>query len=202
MPNYNTDIDFDAIIRDNTPIEWYEPNRVTWFNVLLKPFKMIYLDFQAVKSDYLYKVAYNGQVCMLQRILNDKFDNVNRGIYITERGLINIEYQFYKIEGRVDHYGYYKYDAAHSYQTGNRCLFLGVIYESLTSSNVGNTPDVSPSNWLVVRNSSYRRYDSEYDLSGGFIVNVPVAVTFDETYMRSLIEYYKLAGRPYQINIV
>lgn len=201
MPN-NTDIDFDLLVNEQLPVVKRKIVRVTWIHVLLTPFKIIFNDFKTARQEYLYKVAYNGQKNMLERILNDKFDDVSRGIYITNKGLVDIQYQFYEVEQQVDHYGYYLYDPSHTFEVNDRCVYGGNIYKSLVGSNSGNTPDISPSEWELVRPVSYRRYTNEYDLSGGFIVNVPSSVTFDEVYMRSLIEYYKLAGRPYEIKIV
>lgn len=198
----NTNIDFDKLTLDNIPISKRKTNWVDWFKVITKPFRVIHDSFVATKEEYVYKVAYNGQINVLEKLLNDKFDNISRGIYISDIGISEIYYSFYDIESRVDNYNYSTYDPTTSYSIGEKALYNGKVYKSLTNSNQGNQPDIVISDWEFFKDDIYIRYATEYDQSGGFIVNIPSNVNFDEAQMRALIEFYKLAGRPYQLNII
>jgi hypothetical protein len=196
---YNSNIDIDKVVDDNLPSRKKKLNLISFLNVLLKPFKIIYDWYLEAKAKYIYLVAFNGQKDMLERILNDTFDNISRDIYITQRGLIDVNYSFYTVESRVDHYGYYKWNSATVYNVGDKIYYLGKIYISLTSGDSNKTPTGLAPYWAEYALPTYKRYKSEYDLSGGFIINIPTALVFDEVYLRSLVNFYKLAGRPYEI---
>jgi hypothetical protein len=45
------------------------------------------------------------------------------------------------------------YNAAATYNAGERIVYNYRSYESLVSSNIGNTPDTSPNDWLLVNES-------------------------------------------------
>ena len=50
--------------------------------------------------------------------------------------------------------GVAEWDSATDYYTNCYCSYDGVIYKSLTDSNINNQPDVSPANWEVYGQSS------------------------------------------------
>lgn len=197
---YNSNIDIDKLINDNLPNQKRKLNIFSFLNVLLNPFKMIYESYLLAKEEYIYKVAFNGQVDMLEHILNDTFDNVNRDIFITQRGLVDIHYSFNMDDFPPEIYSYYIWDSSKSYSIGDKVNYNNVIYNSIQNANVNNLPDELASlYWEEVQESDFVRYLSEYNMSAGFIVNVPNTITLDETRLRAIIEYYKLAGRPYEI---
>ena len=45
----------------------------------------------------------------------------------------------------------------------------------------------------------YLYNNEEFDLNINFIINIPIAVTFDENVVRALVNLYKLAGKQYSI---
>ena len=46
------------------------------------PLRSIYDDWYRIRNENLYKLAHNGQVCYLRKALNDRFDHIDRRIYI------------------------------------------------------------------------------------------------------------------------
>lgn len=58
------------------------------FRCFLAPVETLYQDFLTWRADCLYRLGHNSQVCYLQAALNDRFDNTERRIYIT-----NVEVQ-------------------------------------------------------------------------------------------------------------
>lgn len=57
---------------------------------------------------------------------------------------------------------YSAYDAGTSYSIGNKVVYLTRIYESLTNTNLGNTPSTSPTIWLDISPANqYAMFDTE-----------------------------------------
>lgn len=54
-----------------------------YLGVLIMPVKILYAEFVKFKNETIYKITHNGQVVYLQKVLNDRFDRVQRRIYIT-----------------------------------------------------------------------------------------------------------------------
>lgn len=57
-----------------------------------------------------------------------------------------------------------EYASGTTYATGNLATYQGVLYQSLTSSNQGNTPSSSPSNWGVASTSANPNFNTGYPL--------------------------------------
>lgn len=59
-----------------------KPVLLAFINALLAPIRTKYNNFIQFKTDTDYRVQHNGQVCYLQKMLNDKFDNSLRRIRV------------------------------------------------------------------------------------------------------------------------
>lgn len=55
-----------------------------WVKCLVAPVKYMQGLFKNNRANNLYILAHNGQVCYLEAALNDTFDNIDRGIFITD----------------------------------------------------------------------------------------------------------------------
>ncbi len=83
-------MNFDKIyiIDYNKLIVWLLPTflrRVKlfmWLQVLITPIRELYNNFLKYRKQVNYKLSHNSQVCYLQKVLNDAFDNELRRIYI------------------------------------------------------------------------------------------------------------------------
>lgn len=59
-----------------------KPTLLAFINSALAPIRTNYDAFLSFKQDAEYRVQHNGQVCYLQKMLNDKFDNSLRRIRV------------------------------------------------------------------------------------------------------------------------
>ena len=55
-----------------------------WIKVILSPVQSLITLYDAYVLNKRNELKYNGQVMYLERCLNDKFDPINRGIYIDD----------------------------------------------------------------------------------------------------------------------
>jgi len=81
-PIYN--IDFVKLITWLVPPRLRSDFLLNWLRALIAPIQILYNDFMRYRSDIDYRLGINGQVCYLQKILNDTFDNDLRRIYISD----------------------------------------------------------------------------------------------------------------------
>ena len=75
-------INWRNFIIDNIPVDLRKIKTVNWLLVLFKPIMWLHIEFLAFRTQALYKVNHNSQICYLQAVLNDSFDNVQRRIII------------------------------------------------------------------------------------------------------------------------
>lgn len=68
------------------PIALRQVKHIAWLQVVFQPIKQLWLDFTKFRKQATYKVIHTSQVCYLEAVLNDLFDNTLRRIYI-ENGL-------------------------------------------------------------------------------------------------------------------
>lgn len=55
-----------------------------FLRAIVSPLQMLYAVFGNFRADADYKLSHNSQVCYLQKVLNDTFDNTLRRITITD----------------------------------------------------------------------------------------------------------------------
>jgi hypothetical protein len=80
-------IDWSQFIIDNLPIEQQKPIIIRWLNLVFKPIVRLHKEFLGFRSESLYKVNHNSQICYLQAVLNDSFDKRARRIRISNAKL-------------------------------------------------------------------------------------------------------------------
>ncbi len=100
------DIDFDKMVRFNTPEKLQdEPDYLSWMVVLFNPLVKMYNAFLRFCDATIYDLLFTGQVCSLERMLNDKYDFTSRRIYIEDAVLQSPIYLYQDIENKdVDLY--------------------------------------------------------------------------------------------------
>lgn len=59
-----------------------KPLVLAFINSAIAPIRSNYDSFLGFKNDAEYRLKHNGQVCYLQKVLNDKFDNALRRIVV------------------------------------------------------------------------------------------------------------------------
>ncbi len=96
--NYNKifNVDFRKLSLLLTPIFWRKITFVNWVYCLVEPIVILKEDFRKFRGKSIYKIVHNGQVMLLEKVLNDAFDIEDRRIYITD-SLINDSIYIYSI---------------------------------------------------------------------------------------------------------
>lgn len=64
------------------PIILRRPRLLAMLGALLSPFVSLYEDFFIFKNKAIYKTEHNAAITLLQKMLNDGYDNVERRIFI------------------------------------------------------------------------------------------------------------------------
>lgn len=77
-------IDYDSLVPQLAPVRLRKAATLSWLRVLVSPVKWLYGLFKTARKDNLYYLSHDGQVCYLEAVLNDTFDPLTRGIYITD----------------------------------------------------------------------------------------------------------------------
>ena len=100
------DIDFDKMLELNTPEKLQvEPDYLAWMGVLFYPLAKMYADFLRFCDATIYDLLFTGQVCSLERLLNDKYDFTARRIYIEDAVIQSPIYLYQDVENKdVDLY--------------------------------------------------------------------------------------------------
>lgn len=197
MVNFN--IDFARLIRESIPKFLHLPRRLNFLTCLAKPFKIIWADFVAMKDDMVYRAVINPSIISLEMALNDKFDPVNRDIYISDAFYPKV-FIYRKSELKQGPILYRKWNAVTDFVTGKFCFYDGLIYESTATPNVNKTPGVDPE-WVLApgKKAPVLRMKPNYSGQIAFIVNVPNTLVYSQFEMHKLIKTNKVAGPGYII---
>lgn len=190
-----------GVIKNNLPSFLWIGWNIDIFKVMAKPFRQIYHEFKVQKDDLIYKSIFNGEVIYLETALNDKFDNENRGITITDAFYQKL-YIYMKSESKPPLILYRKWNSTIDFVTGKFCFYQGLIYESNTTPNVNKIPGIAAEWTLTTRKAPILRMKANFNGEIHFWVNVPSTVTFSENEMKALINYYKMAGLGYVIRTI
>lgn len=77
-------VDFKKVTLFFVPITLRKKGMLAWLEALTEPFRTIQYEFEQKREDAWYNLRHNGQVCLLRKVLNDKFDAVQRRITILD----------------------------------------------------------------------------------------------------------------------
>lgn len=91
-------IDWNILALDQIPIALRKPSVSAFAQIVLKPLNSLYYKWYNWRIDNLYKLEHTGQICYLRGSLNDKFDPVERRIYIGNGLLYDTQYIFTEAE--------------------------------------------------------------------------------------------------------
>jgi hypothetical protein len=130
----------------------------SFIKVLFSPFTTLNNTFVSYISLQRQILQYTAQIVYIQRMLNDFFDPIDRGIYIINGGLLTNDYWYDTNEGFSD-------------------------YMYRISETIGKYVT--------------RKDESLDDFS--FYVMIPNTVSYNETYLRSLVNSYIFAGITFDI---
>lgn len=69
-----------------------KPKLIGYLQALTVPIDQLYYKWSNFRKDNLYKLEHTGQVCSLEKSLNDKFDPTERRIYLGEGNVYDTTY--------------------------------------------------------------------------------------------------------------
>lgn len=196
---FNYLINWIKIIKENLPFFLQSAKRLNWIYTLIKPFKIIANEFEKIRQEFIDKIAYTAQVIYLEKILNDRFDPVNRGIYISNASRFSNYYLYRKAELKPPYYLYRKWRSTIPYQAGEFSVEANRVYVAIVD-NISNLPSASPLEWAYYKDVDFMRSKADH-VTKGFIVNIPLTLVFDEARLRVVVNYYRFAGRNFTINL-
>ena len=75
-------VNFDKLFVLLKPTFLRKQVTIAMVNTVFSPLKTIYDDWYRIRNEHLYKLAHNGQICYLRKALNNRFDHIDRRIYI------------------------------------------------------------------------------------------------------------------------
>ncbi|WP_268848154.1 hypothetical protein [Flavobacterium aestivum] len=78
------DINWNVYGVQNLPNKWRDVISIQFIKVLLRPINDIYYKWYNWRIENIYKLEHTGQICYSRGSLNDKFDPIERRIYITD----------------------------------------------------------------------------------------------------------------------
>ena len=194
MSNFN--INWPNLVHLNLPPHKRMIIRWKWILLVMTPLKFKHTEFIEFYEDQKYRVAHTSQKISIEKVLNDKFDNDDRGIYIGLRNPIDQIFLRQKSE-ELPIILYNKWKSLTTYSIGDFSTHGSYVWIA-TAVSTGESPFDGSAYWSIHADRFYLHQSSEY-LPKGFIVYVPIAVVFDEDQMRALIDLYRLAGMYYEI---
>ncbi|NOS94528.1 MAG: hypothetical protein HOP30_21665 [Cyclobacteriaceae bacterium] len=105
MINVNRyDIDYTKIVTDRIPQELQEAEHVNWVYRLISPIVYVYNQLILFRLSILYKLSITPQVVYLEKMLNDRYDNALRRIYIVDGKTFDPFYIYTRAEVRPKYF--------------------------------------------------------------------------------------------------
>ncbi len=92
------DVDFGVKAWQFLPVRLRQAIQYAWAKVCVSGVVYMAGIFRTNRDANLYDLAHNGQVCKMEAVLNDVFDNVARTIYITDPAYIDPVYLYRRSE--------------------------------------------------------------------------------------------------------
>lgn len=80
-----------------------KPVQVAWLLALASPVIRLFNEFQAFRQSVIYHLTISPQVCKLEKLLNDRYDTVNRGIWIDDAREYEPLFLYQKAESKPVH---------------------------------------------------------------------------------------------------
>jgi len=104
-------IDFQHIAYNLTPFFKRTTAFIDWLYSLTRPLKEINLGFVSFVSNTEYNLTFTSETNVLERFLNDQFDPISRGIFITNINEVDFQFIFNKAENKPPVYIFNKSEA-------------------------------------------------------------------------------------------
>ncbi|MBT1702967.1 hypothetical protein [Chryseosolibacter indicus] len=77
-------INYSKFVTERIPMEFRFDDVIAYVNVLVSPLVSLYNNLLPFRDQVTYKLNITSQVCFLEKMLNDRYDVVERRIYIRD----------------------------------------------------------------------------------------------------------------------
>ncbi len=91
------------------PTKWRKPIHIAWLKVLVYPFEKQLERLRTERKKNIYKLSHDSRVGRVEKVLNDRFDVVDRRIRIGEGNRINTLYLYTEAEAQQTYLPKYVY---------------------------------------------------------------------------------------------
>lgn len=98
-------VDYNKLVILLLPTFLRKSKIINFLQCLVFPIGQLYYTWTQLRNDNLYKVEHNAQVCKFRKALNDRFDQTQRRIYITDGNKYEREYLYTTAENRPRYLG-------------------------------------------------------------------------------------------------
>lgn len=98
-------VDYNKLAILLLPTILRKPRTIAFVHSLVFPISELHYSWSQFRAYNLYKVEHNGQVCKFRKALNDRFDQTERRIYITDGNKFKREYLYTTAENRPKYLG-------------------------------------------------------------------------------------------------
>lgn len=98
-------VDFDKLQLLLTPVSLRKNVFLAFLSAVCEPLKDIYVRWGLGRDEAIYNLEHNGQVCYLRKVLNDRFDNIERRIEIKDGNQFDRTYVYTRVEERSNFLG-------------------------------------------------------------------------------------------------
>ena len=116
-------INYAKLIVQRIPQDLQFDEFIAWLNRFCDPFVFIYNMVVAYRTSTLYKLNITSQVFSLEKMLNDRYDNIDRRIFIDDGQIFAPTYEYLKAEGRTA----YMYTKAEGHTPAQYDLLKGEV---------------------------------------------------------------------------
>lgn len=126
MSKYN--ILFEKIARLLIPPFLRKQKMLDWLRALLRPIQTLNTRFSNFILEIRYRTRFNGQVLHLERVLNDRFDDLLRRIYIVDGQSLGLPIYIYNRTESRQAYVYNRSEPQNpEFYLRNRLEFFSVV---------------------------------------------------------------------------
>lgn len=87
-------ISYDKFKEQLLPLLLRKPKTLALLQALIAPFKSLYSEFYTFKEEAIYRTQHYGSVGLMEKVLNDHFDNVERRIFIDNAALNDTQHYY------------------------------------------------------------------------------------------------------------
>lgn len=103
ISNNTYNVNWNKLISWLTPTALFKPKMFAWLKALVAPIGTLHTTFLQFRKQKLYELSITPQVYSLENLLNDKFDFIQRRIFITDGQPSKKKYAYQQDEFVVNH---------------------------------------------------------------------------------------------------